>query len=189
MPAYPVVDSSMLRQAAKQVREIDVEIRKRLIKNLKADLKPTADGIASEVPALGKPGYMRGFGHSGRTAWSQVKASVHVTPGGGRGSLARIEVYSTPNQAAFKIADLAGTRGKYGNGQESKGNPAYLIMGQGQDMVSRLADFGLLSAGGKGGRFAWANFMKERPELVRRVEARLDIYCREIQGKIGGGGI
>jgi hypothetical protein len=118
-----------------------------------------------------------------------VKASVHVTPGGGRGSLARIEVYSTPNQAAFKIADLAGTRGKYGNGQESKGSPSYLIMGQGEDMVSRLADFGLLSAGGKGGRFAWANFMKKRPALVRRVEARLDIYCREIEGKIGGGGI
>jgi hypothetical protein len=189
MPAYPVVDSSMLREAAKQVRQIEPEIRKRLIAGLKADLKPTGDAIAKAVPTLGRPGSMRGFGHSGRTAWGQVKASVHVTPGGGRGSLARFDIFSSPNKAAFKIADLAGTRGKYGNGQLSKGSPGYLINGQGQDMVSRLTDFGRLSAGGKGGRFVWANFLKKRPDLIRRVEAKLDIYCREIEGKIGGSGL
>jgi hypothetical protein len=186
MPAYPVVDSSMLRGAAKQVKEIDVEIRKRLIKDLKADLKPTGDAIAKAVPTLGRPDNMRGFGHGGRTAWSPVKASTHVTPGGGKGSLARFEIYTSPNQAALKIADLAGTKQKYGNGMQSKGSPSYLIMGQGQDMVSRLTDFGTLSAKGKGGRFVWANFMKQRPMLVNKVAVRLDIYCREIEKKIGG---
>lgn len=187
MPAYPVVDSSMLREAAKQVKQIEPAIRKRLLQNLKSDIKPTGQAIAAAVPTLGTPGRMRGFGHGGRTSWNTVKASVHVTPGGGRGSIARFEIYSSPNQAAFKIADLAGTKQNYRDGNMSK-DSRYLIMGQGQDMVNRLTDFGLLSARGKGGRFAWANFLKERPQLVAKVERRLEQYAVEIQNKIIRGG-
>jgi hypothetical protein len=189
MPVYPVIDSSMLRLAAKQVKEIDPEIRKRLLRGLKADIAPTGARIAALVPQLGIPGAVRGFGHKGRTAWGKVKASTHVTPGGGRGSIARFEVYTSPNQAALKIADLAGTKGQYNNGNYSKGgNQPYFINGQGEDLVSRLSDVSLLSAGGKGGRFVWANFMKERPALVRRVEAKLEIYAQEIAKGIGRGG-
>jgi hypothetical protein len=174
MPAYPVVDSSMLREAAKQVKEIDVEIRKRLIKNLKADLKPTGDSIAKAVPTLGRPNDMRGFGHGGDTAWNPVRASVHVTPGGGRGTLARFEIYGSPKRRAMKLADLAGTK--------SGG-----FTPQGRALVENLKRKYPLSAGGKGGRFAWSNFMKERRHLVNKVVVRLDIYCKEIERKIGGG--
>lgn len=186
MPAYPVIDSSMLREAGKQVRQIEPAIRKRLLQNLKSDLKPTAQGIAAAVPSLGTPGRMRGFGHNGRTAWSNVKSTVNVTPGGGRGSLARIQIFTSPNQAALKIADLAGTKQDYNNGNLSASG--YLVNGQGQDMVSRLTDFALLSANGKGGRFVWANFLKERPALIAKVVKRLDQYAAEITGKIGRGG-
>jgi hypothetical protein len=175
MPAYPVIDSSMLREAAKQVKEIDVEIRKRLIRDLKSDIKPVGNAIAKAVPNLGRTGDMRGFGNSGDTAWNPVRASVHVTPGGGKGSLARFEIYGSPKRRALKIADLAGTR--------SGG-----FTPQGRALVENLQRKYPLSAGGKGGRFAWANFMKERPELVSKVVNRLDIYCREIEAKIGRGG-
>jgi hypothetical protein len=189
MPVYPVIDSSALRLAAKQVKAIDPEIRKRLLRGLKADLAPTGAKIAALVPQLGVPRSVRGFGHKGRTGWGKVKASTHVTPGGGRGSVARFEVYSSPNQAALKIADLAGTKGQYGNGNYSKGGlQPYFINGQGEDLVSRLSKISRLSAGGKGGRFVWANFMKERPELIRRVEAKLEIYAQEISKGIGRGG-
>jgi hypothetical protein len=175
MPAYPVVDSSMLREAAKQVRQIEPEIRKRLLQNLKSDIKPTGDAIAAAVPVLGRPGSMRGFGHRGDTAWNPVKASVHVTPGGGRKSLARFEIYGAPKRRALKIADLAGTR--------SSG-----FTPQGRALIEKLQDKYPLSAGGKGGRFAWANFMKERPDLVAKVAKRLDQYAAEIEKKIGRGG-
>jgi hypothetical protein len=189
MPVYPVIDSSALRLAAKQVKAIDPEIRKRLLRGLKADLAPTGAKIAALVPQLGVPGSVRGFGHKGRTGWGKVKASTHVTPGGGKGSVARFEIYTSPNQAALKIADLAGTKGQYGNGNYSKGgNQPYFINGQGEDLVSRLTKVAPLSAGGKGGRFVWANFMKERPELIRRVEAKLEIYAQEISKGIGRGG-
>jgi len=189
MPVYPVIDSSALRLAAKQVKAIDPEIRKRLLRGLKADLAPTGAKIAALVPRLGVPGSVRGFGHKGRTAWGNVKASTHVTPGGGKGSVARFEVYSSPNQSALKIADLAGTKEQYNNGNYSRGGlQPYFINGQGEDLVSRLSKISRLSAGGKGGRFVWANFMKERPELIRRVEAKLEIYAQEISKGIGRGG-
>ena len=189
MPVYPVIDSSMLRLAAKQVKAIDPDIRKRLLRGLKADLAPSGARIAALVPQLGVPGSVRGFGHKGRTSWGNVKASTHVTPGGGKGAVARFEIYSSPNQAALKIADLAGTKGQYNNGNYSKGgNQPYFINGQGEDLVSRLTKVSRLSAGGKGGRFVWANFMKERPALVRKVEASLEIYAQQISNGIGRGG-
>lgn len=189
MPVYPVIDSSMLRLAAKQVKAIDPEIRKRLLRGLKADIAPTGARIAALVPQLGVPGAVRGFGHKGRTGWGKVKASTHVTPGGGRGSVARFEIYTSPNQAALKIADLAGTKEQYGNGNYSKGGlQPYFINGQGEDLVSRLTKISRLSAGGKGGRFVWANFMRERPALVRKVEASLATYAEQISKGIGRGG-
>jgi hypothetical protein len=172
MPAYPVIDSSALRLAAKQVKEIDPEIRKRMIKGLKADLAPSGTRIAALVPQLGVPGSVRGFGHKGRTGWGKVKVSTHVTPGGGKGSVARFEIYTSPNQAALKIADLAGTK--------SDG-----FTPQGRALIENLNEKYPLSAGGKGGRFAWTNFMKERPELVRKVEASLAVYAEQIAKGIG----
>jgi len=185
MPVRAVVDSRMLREAAKRVKEIDPEIRKGFIKDLKTDLQPYANNIAGDVPTLGRPGAMRGFGHGGRTAWGPVRGSVYVTPGGGKGSLARIEIYGSraDGRAAFKIADRAGTKQNYNNGEMAKlgnGQPLYQIMGQGEDMVSRLADFGLLSANGKGGRFAWAGFMKYRPAFLSKAVRRLDEYSDRI---------
>jgi hypothetical protein len=187
MLSRATVDSSALREAAKLVKEIDPEIRKGFIRDLKTDLKPYAGEIVSDVPKLGEPNFMRGFGHSGRTSWGPVQASVYVTPGGGSGSLARMEIFGRgEKRAAFKMADLAGTRQRYGNGLFSRlgSQPFYQINGQGEDMVSRLTDFGTLSANGKGGRFAWAGFMKYRPKFLDKVVRRLDEYSAAIEQRL-----
>jgi hypothetical protein len=187
MPVRATVDSSMLRLAARHVRQIDKDIQKGFTRDLKSDLKPYAQRIASDVPTLGTPGAMRGFGHKGRTRWTKVTGSAYVTSGGGRGSLARIEIYGrgAEGRAALKMADLAGTKENYNNGNFSKDN-SYQINGQGQDMVSRLTDFGKLSAGGKGGRFVWAGFMQHRPFFLKTVVKRLDEYSAEITRRITG---
>lgn len=187
MPARVEIDSSKLRLIAREVRNIDPMIRKSLIKTLKDDLTPYAKDIAGDVPTLGRPGAMRGFNHTGRTRWGKVSGSAYVTPGGGRGSVARIEIYGRgETRAAFKIADLAGTKQNYRNGLYAKvgTSPWYLINGQGEDMVSRLTDFGKLSANGKGGRFAWAGFMKYREVFLRKTIKRLDEYARQVGERI-----
>jgi hypothetical protein len=167
MPLRAVVDSSMLREAAKRVKEIDPEIRKGFIKDLKADLRPYAAQIVSSVPGKGSPP-LSGMASSGRLRWGGARASVHVTPGGGRGSLARIEIYGPgETRGGFKMVDLAGTKN---NAKTS----------QGDAMISNLGRRLPLSASGKGGRFAWRGFMQHRPAFLNKAIERLDQYSDRI---------
>jgi hypothetical protein len=186
MPIVPEIDSRKLRLVAARVKQVDPQIRTELIRGLKSLLQPYANDIAKDVPTLGQPKRVRGFGsHRGRTAWSPVKASVFVTPGGGKGSVARMEIFTSPNQAALKIADLAGTKGQYNNGNYSRGGYVpYLINGQGQDMVSALTDVARLSANGKGGRFVWAGFMKYRPMFLDRTVKAMNDYAAKVGQKL-----
>jgi hypothetical protein len=171
MPVYPVVDSSVLREAAKRVKEIEPQIRKNLIAGLKNDLKPYAAQIKAGIPGPGNPP-LSGFRHSGRTRWGSTMASVYVTPGGGSGSVARIEVYGRGEaRAGFKLVDLAGTSN-------------YTETRKGEIMNARLQQRYPLSAGGKGGRFAWAGFMKFRPMFVDITIKRLDEYADRISGRL-----
>jgi hypothetical protein len=187
MPVRAQIDSSQLRLVARKVKLLDPEIRKEMIKGLKTDLKPYANQIAADVPVLGSPGRMRGWGHSGRLAWGPVQGAAYVTPGGGKGSVARIEIFGRGDRrAAFKYADLAGTKGDYRDGQMARSNGAlfYRINGQGRAMVNRLNDFAKLSQGGKGGRFAWAGFMKYRPLFLKVTINRLDSYAQKVGERI-----
>lgn len=183
MPIVPEIDSRKLRLVAAKVKEVDPNIRKELLQGLKKLLVPYANDIANDVPELGRPNSVRGFGsHGGRTSWSPVKSSVSVTPGGGRGSVARIEVFGTTNRAALKIAELAGTRGRYGDGNLARigTQPLYRINGQGRDMVTALTKVRRLSSGGKGGRFVWASFLKYRPKFLDRTVQELNRYADKV---------
>lgn len=179
MPVRAVVDSSMLREAARRVKQIDPQIRKSFIRDLKSDLKPYAASIAAGAPGKANPPLsgMSALGRvGGRTdmAWGGARASVHVTPGGGRGSLARMEIYGPGNnKAGFKMVDLAGTS-------------TYTSTEQGRIMNEQLQARFPLSQEGKGGRFAWAGFMKYRPVFVKKVIVRLDQYADEINRRFFG---
>jgi hypothetical protein len=187
MPVRAEIDSSQLRLVARKVRLLDPEIRKEMTKRLKKDLTPYAKHIARDVPVLGSPGAMRGWGHNGRLAWGPVQGSAYVTAGGGKGSVARIEIYGRgARRAAFKYADLAGTKNQFRDGELAKSGSrkSYRINGQGRAMVERLNDFAQLSQGGKGGRFAWAGFMKYRPVFLKITIKRLDDYAQKVGERI-----
>lgn len=179
MPVRAVVDTSMLREAAKRVKQIDPEIRKGFIRDLKVDLKPYAASIVSGIPSKPNPplsGMNASRRSGGRTdmAWGGARASVYVTPGGGRGSLARMEIYGPGNnKAGFKMVDLAGTS-------------TYTSTDQGRVMNAELQARFPLSEGGKGGRFAWSGFMKYRPVFVQKVIVRLNEYSDEINRRFFG---
>jgi hypothetical protein len=74
-------------------------------------------------------------------------------------------------RAGVKIADLAGTRGRYVKGE------------RGRKFIDNLSRRNPLSAGGKGGRFGWANFMKERPFLIDEVVDIIDGYVKRFNKK------
>lgn len=167
MPLRAVVDSSMLREAARRVKEIDPEIRKGFIRDLKTDLKPYAARIVADIPGKGAPP-LSGMANRGRLRWGGARASIHVTPGGGRGSLARIEIYGPgDSRAGFKMVDLAGTS-------------TYTETFQGAAMNRNLQARFPLSQNGKAGRFAWRGFMKHRPAFLDKTIQRLDEYADRI---------
>ena len=140
---------------------------------------------------------LRGFGHGGRTAWSTPAIGVYATPGGGKGSVARLEIYGKGDRkAAFKIADLAGTRkaGKAVRREHTRGtrNGAVTVRPHptrsGEVLIDRLQRKQPLSAGGKGGRYAWAQFLANRPVLIREVEKILDKYAEIVEKRLTSGG-
>jgi hypothetical protein len=184
----PVVDTADLRRAAKAVKEIDPKIRTQLIRDLKAIMKPFAEGIVAKIPS--KPP-LSGFGRGeGRLRWEAPTYSMHVTPGGGKGSLGRIEFFAKqPYGAAFKLADRAGTRNRgarvrrehtrnfRGRQVTVKTHPTR----SGDVMITKLSSRYALSAGGKGGRFVWKNAMEVRPQLVDLFITQLDKYAERIE--------
>jgi hypothetical protein len=184
----PVVDTADLRRAAKQVKEIDPKIRTQLIRDLKGVMKPYADTILSKIPSQAP---LSGMGrHQGRLRWEPPTYSLHVTPGGGRGSLGRIEFFSkSPYGAMFKLADLAGTRNR-GAGVRREHTRATRrgsvtvrshSTTSGDVLIQKLSSRYPLSAGGKGGRFVWKEAMQARPELVALFITELDRYAERIE--------
>jgi hypothetical protein len=171
MPVRASIDVRQLREANKLVKMIDPGIRDGFVRDLKSDLKPYARKIVNDIPGRGTPP-LSGMANRGRLGWGTVTSSQHVTPGGGRGSLARIEIYArSPFKAGFKMADLAGTSN-------------YTSTPQGFSMNSALQRRFRLSQNGRGGRFAWAGFMRHRPDFLNVVMYRLDQYCLEIERRM-----
>lgn len=184
----PVVDTADLRRAAKAVREIDPKIRTQLIRDLKAVMKPYAERILAKIPSQPP---LSGMGrHQGRLRWETPTYSLHVTPGGGKGSLGRIEFFAKqPYGAMFKLADRAGTRNR---GQRIRREHTRQAGGRrvtvgahgttsGDVLIQKLSARYPLSAGGKGGRFVWAYAMEFRPELVDLFITQLDKYAANIE--------
>jgi hypothetical protein len=167
MPLRATIDSRQLREASKIVREIDPEIRKGFVRDLKADLRPYAAKIVRDIPGRDNPP-LSGMRGTARQSWGSTQSGAYVNPGGGRGSLARIEIFGrAPYRAGLKMVDLAGTSN-------------YTKTPQGTAMNTALQRRFPLSEGGRAGRFVWKGFMKHRPAFVRVVIDRLDQYSDEI---------
>lgn len=184
----PVVDTADLRRAAKLAKEIDPKIRTQLMRDLKAIMKPYASDILAKIPTRAPLSGMAG--HNGRLRWEPPTYSLHVTPGGGKGSLGRIEFYAKqPYGAMFKLADRAGTRNRgtriRREHTRSVGGRVVTVRSHGTTsgdvLITRLSSRFPLSANGKGGRFVWKNAIEARPQLVALFVDELDKYAERLE--------
>lgn len=185
------IDQDSLRLFSRALKEIDPELRKQVGKDIKSALKPVANSILSTIPTEAPLSGMAR--HSGRTRWSKPQAGVYATPGSGSGSIARIEIFGKGQyKAGFKLADLAGTRNsgdKVTRAYSRTTRSGTVIAVQphrtrsGDALISRLQQRYPLSAGGRGGRFAWQAFMEKRPELIDNVLKIINRYVDTINAK------
>ena len=195
MPVVPTIDTSALRELNKELAEIDVGLKRQVGKDIKTALKPFAAGIISGIPTQAPLSGMRN--HKGRTAWAKPTIGVYGGTGT-KGSIARLEIYgSGSKRAAFKIADLAGTvkngdrireehqraGGPGRRGATVRTHPT----SSGDSLIRNLQSRYPLSAGGKGGRFAWAQFILKKPILIAEVVKILDKYADIVNRRVSGG--
>ena len=189
MPVRPTIDSSSLRLLSKALADIDPALRRQVGKDIKNALRPTAARMLSDIPTTAP---LSGMKSRGRLAYGKPTASVYATPGSGSGSIARIEIYarSTTLRTGFKMADLAGTKnaGERFNRGYQRGGPRPATVRPhptraGDALIANLKRRYPLSAGGKGGRFGWAQFMKNRPFLISKVLDIINDYVDTVNRK------
>lgn len=194
MPVVPTIDTSALRELNKALAEIDPALKRQVGKDIKTALGPFKDAVMRDIP---QEAPISGFrSHRGRTHWGTTKIAAYASPGGGKGSIARLEVWSTPNNVAFKIIDLAGTRRKYSGTRRTHARVTRSGVTQvrqsatssGEAMVRALDQRQPLSAGGKGGRYAWAAFIRKRPVLIGEVEKILDKFAKIAESRMYSSG-
>jgi len=192
MPIVVEVNRDSLRELNRQLNEIDPSLRRAVGKDIKRAVRPTAERILRRIPTEAP---LSGMVNKGRLGWSKPRVGVYATPGaGGRGSIARIEIFASKpdRRGGFKMADLAGTRNK-GLGvrrAHSRVLPSGRVVQvrehptrSGDVMIARLNKRYPLSAGGKGGRFGWENFIKERGFLLDKVLDIIDDYVEIVNRK------
>jgi len=177
MPIVPTFDSSHLKELRAALKEVDADLTKQMNKEIKKPAAEMAKTIQASTP---RAPILSGFAHNGRTGIGQIKATGY---GPARKSLARVELFSKPEAAGLKIADLAGTRNKL-----SKRTREYTRMGPsgmvtvrahasstGKALIEALDKKAPLL--GAGGRFGWRQFIAQRPRLVREVTQIVDKFC------------
>lgn len=158
----PKVEAQYVREALKQLAELEENAIKDLRKELRTKISPLAKQVGSSVPV--EPP-LRGFGNSGDTGWSAVRSSVGFTPGRGRRTgyhLVSIRVTPQGKKRGVYIAELAGSRS---NGKTSQGRAMIRALNEKAQMV------------GKGGRYAYKKFRLLRPDA-------LDLATRILKGTL-----
>jgi hypothetical protein len=177
MPIVPQFDSSKLKELRAALKEVDADLTKQMNKDIKQAVQPMANTLQGKLPAAP---ILSGFKHDGRTSIGKLKATAY---GPARKSLARIEVFSKPQAAGFKIADLAGTRNQLSNrnrGYTRQGPSGPVTVrahatSSGKALIQALNNERRLL--GNGGRFGWREFIAARPQLVRDVVKIIDRFC------------
>jgi len=109
-----MVDSVQLigvKDTLKELKLVQPEVYKQLIKDIRRIAKPATTKIQSAIPSVAP---LSGMNHNGKSAWSRVKVTTRVTPGAraGFGStearLVQIQTKSVSDHYGVEMADMAG---------------------------------------------------------------------------------
>lgn len=182
-----------IAETIKTIKKIEPEAVKKLQSDLKSELSSVMAAIQSGVPSDAPLSGMRA---SGRLRWTRPRVAISFRPanrfkGNHYAALVSIAIYG----AAFKMAELAGARGKYGqwrsrtpgfstsNGKNFAGGIA--ITTQGRSMTEALEQRFPFS--GKAGRFAFKSYLKVKDGLATKAVVKvLEDFCKEYTKKFGG---
>jgi hypothetical protein len=167
----PSFEATGIREALKQLKEVDPTVVKTLRADLRAKITPFAKQVADAVPA--EPP-LSGMGNTSPTGWSPVRPSVSFTPGRSRKTgdhLVSIRVNPIParGRRGLYLGELAGSRS---SGSTEKGRRLINVLNQRYPMK------------GKGGRFAYTKFRLLRPDAMKLAKGIVEKSIFEINKKL-----
>ena len=165
----PSVNAEKIREAVKELREIDPNLVKELRKELRGKIAPFARQVAENVPT-DPP--LSGFGNTGATGWSDVVPKVSFTPGRSRKTgnhLVSIRIQPRAARRGLYIAELGGSR--------TRG-----VSNRGRAMVRNLNN--RFPMKGRGGRFAYTKFRLLRPDAVNLAVDAVKKYTQQVNRRL-----
>lgn len=182
-----------IAQTIKTIKRLEPEAVKKLQRDIKSQLSSVMAAIQSGVPSDAP---LSGMKASGRLRWTKPKVALSFRPsnkfkGNHYAALVSIAIYG----AAFKMAELAGARGKSGQwrkrtpGFRTSNDKAYVkgigITTQGEHMIEVLKQRYPFS--GKAGRFAFKSYLKVKDTKATEAVIRvLNDFAKEYTKKFGG---
>jgi hypothetical protein len=165
MPVRPVIEGADFRSSLKMLKTVDPDIVKDLRRSLRSAVGPDAKAIAAAMPRTAP---LSGMANRGRLAWAgKFSGTVVLTPGRGRrgvSNLVGLRIRGNPD-AGFRMAELAGSR--------SRGSTP-----QGRAMIANLP------GNPRGGRFAYARFVKDRANLIKKAEQVIESFVGRLNKRL-----
>jgi hypothetical protein len=170
MVIRPTMRAEGVREVLAELKKLSPDLVKQLRKDLRDGVQPTVKAIVAAYP-LDPP--LSKMANNGRLRWSKVRGSVSITPGRSRrytqtSNLVSIKVVGNPD-AGVRMAELAGSR--------SKG-----FTPQGRNMIAVLNQRHPMK--GRGGRFAFNRFRKQRDDVVQIADKIIRKYADMVSRRL-----
>lgn len=186
------VPTEDIRAVMRLLKQVEPDMARQLRLDLKGELKPIADRIASKVPSESP---LSGMRHSGRTQWSGARGSVSFTPakvikGRDVHPLVTIVLQGKSRKAGYDIAEIAGSR----NMAFSKSRTTKVTRRgadwsrknsrrNGDSFVTNLeprSPFPSYQAG----RFGYGYFLRERSAIQKQAADILKAFGKKVEKKL-----
>ena len=180
LPGF-VVGAENLQQVLKELKNLDPNLRKELVAEMKSEIKPIAQSLASKIPSQAPlSGFAPANNASSPYVWRKPSMSVR-TPFARRAKqpgvfpVVSIRFNDRRPNAGLSILELAGTRNI---GRLKQG-----ITPQGIAMVRNLNK--RYPVKGKLGRFVIPEFIPKRAEATRIAVGILEKFAKKVGRRLG----
>ena len=176
-----------VKETLNQLKQVQPEVYKQLVKDIKKAVSGAVTKVRSEIPAVAP---LSGMNHKGISAWTSVKVTTRVTPnarggsGGQPARLVQIEARSAGKNYGFEMSDMAGRGSGSGRRPSNMTRPyvrngksiSYPKDGQGQRMINQL--------GKKASRYVYGPVENDLPAIQMEVLKILDTAALSINRKL-----
>jgi len=190
------IDGREIQSAIRELRKIDSRVTRKLQRELATGLGNVTAEIHAAIPKTppiqardGRPS----MSHRGRTKWrgaNKPKVIFSTGKAGGWANLVVIEVTGGARGLGFNYAELAGIRPRSARSNQSRSytrrgssvKMRHKVTTQGDEFIEALNRAKPIK--GVAGRFAYDEFLKSRPRIIRVTASIIDGFMKQYNQKL-----